>query len=132
MRKRLFAFLMVLAMVLPMALPAMAAEDYAYEGDFSDSTTAVEEMPEGWVRHPKFKNGTLYQKDGALYFDTKTASGICAAFYEQSDYTDYMVEADFTMLDRTNDARWMGISYRMDADEYAINNFRMLGNKSSI
>lgn len=110
-------------MVLPMALPATAAGEYAYEGDFSDSATAVEEMPEGWVRHPKFKNGTLYQKDGALYFDTKTASGVCAAFYEQSDYTDYMVEADFTMLDRTNDARWMGISYRMDADESAINNF---------
>ena len=34
-----------------------------------------------------------------------------------------MIEADFTMLDRTDDSRWMGISYRVDSNERAINNF---------
>ena len=96
---------------------------YAYEGNFSQSAEAVNELPEGWVRHPNYKNGTLYQQNGALYFNTKTASGICAAFYDQSEYSDYLIEADFTMLDRTNDARWMGIAYRASTDEKAINMF---------
>ncbi len=124
--RKLLALLLTLAMVLPMAAPVLtvsASQDYAYEGSFSDSTTAVEELPEGWVRHPNYKNGTVYQKDGALYLDSLTASGVCAAFFDQSDYTDYMVEADFTMVERANDNRWMGITYRANTDENAVNNF---------
>jgi len=103
---------------------------YAYEAKFSESTEEVEELPEGWVRHPGFKNGTIIQKEGALYFNTKDASGVCAAFYEQDEYTDYLIEADFTMLDRTNDARWMGIGYRMNSDENAVNIFNLTWNNN--
>ncbi|MBR5570352.1 MAG: metallophosphoesterase [Oscillospiraceae bacterium] len=110
--------------------PKQEESQYAYEGNFSQSAEPVNELPAGWVRHPNFKNGTLYQQDGALYFDTLTASGVCAAYYDQDDYTDYMIEADITMLDKTNTARWMGLGYRMNSDEYAVNIFNLTWNNN--
>ena len=110
--------------------PKQEESQYAYEGNFSQSAEPVNELPAGWVRHPNFKNGTLYQQDGALYFNTKDASGVCAAYYDQDDYTDYMIEADITMLDKTNTARWMGLGYRMNSDEYAVNIFNLTWNNN--
>ena len=130
---RFLALLLTLAMLLPMVMPVMQAaaaetgtaetQQYDYVADFSDSTEEVEGLPEGWVTHPSFKNGVVTQKEDALYISTKTTNGVFTAFYEQNEYTDYQIEADFTMLDKTDNNRWMGFAYRANADDAGTNIF---------
>ena len=96
---------------------------YSYDAEFSESEEGVTTLPEGWRFHPNYSGGTLTQKDGALYFNTKGVSGLKAVFYEQSMYTDYLIEADYTMLDKDSSAKWMGILYRANTGENALNMF---------
>ena len=139
--KKLLALLLTLAMVLPMAVPMLTVsatesdatttevastddqQEYAYVGNFSESSEEVTGLPEGWVRHPNYKSGTVTQKNGAMYLNAKSVGGLQAAFYNQTEYSDYMVSADFTMVERANNTRYMGLTYRMGTDEAAMNLF---------
>ena len=108
---------------------AEITEPYAYVADFSN--TAVDGLPEGWKQHPNYKAGTFSQNNDAFYFKSKTGSGVGSVYYDQNMYHDYLVSADFTMEDKTDVNRWMGITYRMNGDESSTNMFILKYNNTA-
>ena len=102
------------------------AEMSIYESDFS-SVTEQSPLGDGW-ESGYYKAGSQYLKDGALWIDTKTGSGIATVLYTGLESDDVLIEADMTMLDKTDVNRWMGVVYRSSPKDPAVSMFAAKAN----
>lgn len=90
-----------------------------YESDFSDSEDRLDELPEHWVRGAALNGGLVYQQNGALFLDCmkqdgsgKGIGGLHAVYFNGMTSCDYAMEADLTMVRKTENGRWIGLAYR--------------------
>ncbi len=104
---------------------------YIYESDFSSGEDKIQGIPEYWSKGRSFFSGVnVYMQNNALYLDSKTASGIQAIYFNGMTGCDYVAEADLTMLDKTDNNRWMGMAYRVDKNGDYLEFFHIAANNN--
>lgn len=136
---KIFALVVSLVMMMGICAITQRSKETAtaeatvlYEQNFN----GLSELPSDWAVASSNPNGTIISvSNGVLNMQNLTTISPIAVYYNGDVGANYTIEADFNMLEVSDQARWVGIAFRVQEtdgwykasyginDTYSINNY---------